>query len=170
MNEHKVILFDADVISHFIKGNQLAILPLIFPNCICILDRVKAELIIRPKFDHIVEKFIKDFNIKQEIFPHEDLDVLFEYSSLIAYGLGDGESSILSMARFKGYEVASSNLSDVSKYCKDNKITNYCTMDILKFAHEKRILTETDINNTIRLIKEKGSKLPVNSITEYIQK
>ena len=40
----RIILIDADVLSHFISGGQLPLLPKIFPFTIKILDKVYAEL------------------------------------------------------------------------------------------------------------------------------
>lgn len=45
----RLILIDADVISHFISANEIITLPTIFPYRITILDKVYAELQLFPK-------------------------------------------------------------------------------------------------------------------------
>jgi len=51
------ILLDADVVSHFIKGGQLLILPIVYPNRLVVLNTVKKEL-----------KNIKNVRFKAHVF------------------------------------------------------------------------------------------------------
>lgn len=44
------IILDTDVISHFIKGEQIALLPRIFPHALVVLDIVLRELSRHPRF------------------------------------------------------------------------------------------------------------------------
>ena len=43
------------------------------------------------------------------------------------------------------------------------------TMDVLSEGLNKRILTEEDCDAFIKRVKEKGSKLPVNKISEFME-
>jgi hypothetical protein len=48
-NRSRIILIDADVVSHFITAGAILYLPVIFPNKIKVLDKVYAELERFPK-------------------------------------------------------------------------------------------------------------------------
>lgn len=65
----KLILLDADVISHFISGGQFALLPSIFKNKKVLLDIVANELKASKKFktyiaNTIATGFIKEINFQ----------------------------------------------------------------------------------------------------------
>ena len=96
-NPDKKILPDADVISHFIKGDQLNSLPQIFPNKLLILDIVKKEICNRRGWDQVIQQFIDNTDVQEVDFPHE-IEFLKEYAHLISTGghaLGKGESACL---------------------------------------------------------------------------
>ena len=139
------ILLDADVVSHFIKGDQLLILPILYPNQLVVLNTVKKELknIKNVSFKTQVDNFLKIKGVEHKDFP-EDFEVIKEYARLKKeLFLGEGESACLAFARFdENCIVASSNLSDIEKYCRKNNIRYLATMDILLAACKKGILTE----------------------------
>jgi len=128
------ILLDADVISHFIKGGQHLILPRLYPNQLVILNIVKKELknSKNVSFKTQVDNFLKIKGVEQKDFP-EDFKVKKEYARLQKeLRLHEGESACLAFARFnENYIVASSNLSDIVEYCRENSIIYLPTMDIL---------------------------------------
>ena len=168
------ILLDADVVSHFIKGGQLLILPILYPNQLVVLNTVKKELknIKNVRFKTQVDNFLKIKGVKQKDFPKDfpkDFKIIKEYAKLKKeLFLDEGESACLAFARFdENYIVASSNLSDIEKYCRKNNIRYLATMDILLAACKKGILTEDECNSFIAEVKNKGSKLPCNTIEEY---
>ncbi|MCK5764221.1 MAG: hypothetical protein KAH05_08880, partial [Clostridiales bacterium] len=161
------ILLDADVVSHFIKGGQLLILPKLYPNQLVILNKVKKELknIKNVRFKTQVDNFLRISGVEQKDFP-EDFKVIKEYARLKKeLSLGEGESACLAFARFdEKYMVASSNLSDIEEYCRENNIIYLPTMDILVAAYNKGMLTKDECNNFITTAKNKGSRLPCNTI------
>lgn len=97
-----------------------------------------------------------------------DLKIIREYA-VLKKSLGDGESACLAVAKFQKQYVASSNLKDIKEYCEENSIVYLTTMDILYTALEKGILSEIECNKFINDVKAKGSKLPVNTMAEYMK-
>jgi hypothetical protein len=167
IDESKIILLDADVIIHFIKGDRLAILTEIFPNRYGILDFVFNE-VFKGNLRTQVENMLRYKRITEVPFD-ESLEVKKEFASLKKrYGLG--ESACMAYCKFHKEVFASSNLADIKPYCKANGIQYITTMDLLAEAFKKRMLTEGDCDNFIKLVKSKGSKLPVNSIQEFLRR
>jgi hypothetical protein len=95
--------------------------------------------------------------------------VTIEYARLIKF-FGKGESACMAYCRFNKEILASSNLKDITKYCEENGIVYLTTMDFLAEALRTKQLTEQECNDFIKNVKAAGSKLPVNSIDEYIKK
>src|SRR5665647_2041324 len=112
--------------------------------------------------------FIKTENIQEIGFPDSDMDIVFEYGRLIRDGLGDGESACLAFARYRKTYISSSNLKDVLNYCKTNGIKNIPTMEVLREALAKNILTENEIDMFIGKCISKGERLPAKNWGEYI--
>jgi heterodisulfide reductase subunit A-like polyferredoxin len=170
--EEPKILLDADVIRNFISGGAINKLAKIFPNRLCILDIVKNELLRSKSLVQPVNDFITNSKIEEIIFPDDNYEILFEYSKLQSekYGrLGDGESACLAVARFEKKYIASSNLKDIILYCKEHKIKNYPTFEILHEAKIKGIMTEKEIDTFINTAKSKGRKLPYDSYKEFLK-
>ena len=167
IDESKIILLDADVIIHFIKGDRLGILTEIFPNKYGILDLVFNE-VFKGNLRIQVENLIRFKRIIEVPFD-ESLMVKKEFASLKKrYGLG--ESACMAYCKFHKEVFASSNLADIKPYCEANGIQYITTMDLLAEAFKKRMLTEAESDSFISLVKSKGSKLPVNSIQEFLRK
>lgn len=163
----KKILLDSDVIRHFIKGSSLLDLPRIFPDRLLMLKNVKDELCRSKSLQPIVTNFISFCNIEEIDFPHDDARIVKAYAELIKEGRGEGESSIMAVARFLDRIVASSNLKDIKDYCCQHKIEYLTTMDVLVIALKNEIYTEAECDYFIYNVKSKGSKLPVDSMQEY---
>lgn len=161
------ILLDADVVINFIKGDKPDLIAKIYPGRFCLLDRVKAELYKRKETKEEVEKILKTKAIEEIKFPEEDMDILFEYGSLKREGLGDGESACMAIARYKKTYIASSNIKDVHEYCKKHGIKNIPTMEMLREALNKKLISTKAVNEFITKCIEKDSKLPANSWEEY---
>jgi hypothetical protein len=163
----KLILLDADVISHFISGGQFSLLPSIFKNKKVILDIVANELRASKKFKTYIENTIATGFIREINF-QEDKQITMEYARLIK-SFGKGESACMAYCKFNKDILASSNLKDILKYCEENRITYLTTMDILAEALNAKQLTEQECNDFIKNVKAVGSKLPVDTIAEYLK-
>lgn len=84
---------------------------------------------------------------------------LREYAMLKAK-FGTGESACMAYCRYNKDIIGSSNLKDISEYCKRHNIEYYTTIDFLRLAIEKGIITNLEANDFIAKVKNKGSKLP----------
>ena len=161
------ILLDADVVIHFVKGGQISLLPTIFEEEKVILDKVLEELQQYKELKQYYENLVS-FGLIKEISFSKDIKVLQEYSKL-RKKFGKGESACMAYCKFNNDVLASSNLKDIKDYCIENNIEYITTMDFLKEAYEKNLLTETECDFFIYNVKSKGSKLPCDSISEYIE-
>jgi len=162
------ILIDADVIRHFIEGGKLHDIIKIFSNRIVLVDIVRNELFRSKRIKPIVETFITTCKI-EEVKLEDNFDAVAEYVKLLTFA-GDGEAACMALAKVENKYIASSNLKDIAKYCKDNGIKVYTTMDFLYEGMMNRLYTETECDKFISDVLASGSKLPVNSIEEYVKK
>lgn len=161
------IVVDSDVLIHFAKGGILSLLPSIFPEYQYIIlsnvyDEVKS---LHTQLDNQM-RFLK--NISLETFMPTG-EMLIEYAKL-SDTFGDGESACMAYCRFTQNVLGSSNLHDISDYCKENRITYLTTIDFLYYAYIRRKMTKEDCDAFIKEVIEKGSKLPLIDISTYVCK
>lgn len=166
-NSDALILLDSDVIRHFIHGGMLDKLAGIFPERFVILDKVKNELCRSAKIKPFVEAFIRDYNIAEMTFP-TDMTIIMEYAYL-SRNFGEGESACMAVAKHLHHFIASSNLRDIERFCRDNNITYLTTMDILHKAFEDKYFTKAECDHFIKEVILNGSKLPYFTMEEYIR-
>ncbi|ADR23134.1 hypothetical protein MATR_30170 [Marivirga tractuosa] len=168
MKSKKIILIDADVVSHFITGGAITLLPTIFKNKIKILDKVYDELSKFRNKKAEVDNLLRFKLIEKIDFPEENHEIRKEYMHIKKVMFkGDGEAACLAVVRKTKDILASSNLRDIASYCKMHELDYLTTMDFLCEAKTKNIMSETDCDNFIKRVKDAGSKLPVNSMKDY---
>lgn len=170
-NNEKKILLDADVISHFIKGDLLFKLPEIYPSRLIVLNIVNEEILKRKRWNTIINRFLEESDVQLINFPQEN-EYLSEYAHLTStrgYALGRGESACMVYCRFNNDILASSNLKDIFRYCDFHKIEYITTKDILVEGYNKGIVNEEECNDFIGKIKEKGSKFPYDSFRQVLE-
>lgn len=167
-NDTTKILIDADVIIHFIEGEQLDSIPLIFPDRIVFVDKVLEELFSFPKYKVKAYNFYSSNNYER-IEIDNNLEYIIEYAQLIK-SVGKGEAACMAIAKTDKNYIASSNLSDIKEYCNKHGIKIITTMDFLWEAMNLKILTDVECNEFIGKVKAAGSKLPVDTIEEYVKK
>ena len=158
------IVLDADVLIHFQKAGYLSLLPDIFPEYDCIVLSIVYEEIssIRKQLDMQIQ-MLK--NIALETFSPKS-EMAREYAKLSSR-FGRGESACMAYCRFTSNVLGSSNLRDISNYCKDNGITYLTTLDFLYYAFVRKKLTKEQCDTFIKDVNEKGSKLPFTDIATY---
>lgn len=142
--QHKIILLDCDVISHFIVNAVLNDLPQILsPNQCVVLDYVYNELARIPKRFAFLHNLIENNEIIKIDFP-DDLAINKEFARIKSQNplIGDGERACMAFARFNESVIASSNFRDIAPYCKQNNILYLGTLDILSVAVSKGIYDE----------------------------
>lgn len=164
----KIILIDADVLSHFIIGGQITLLPTIFSYPIKILDKVYAEISRMPGRKTEVDNLLRFKLMEQIPFPEDNQEIKKEYHYIKnRLFKGDGESACLAVVRHSKDILASSNLKDIASYCKMHQITYLTTMDFLCRAFQNKLLTEKDCDTFIQKVLQAGSRLPVRKWEEY---
>ena len=165
----KFILIDADVISHFVTGGLITLLPKIFPYPIKILDKVYSEISRMPGRKSDVDNLL-NFKLMELIpFPEEDLIIKKEYLHIKKLMFkGDGEAACLAVVRYSDHILASSNLKDIASYCKMHQINYLTTMDFLCKAVQDKLLTENDCDAFIQKVVQAGSRLAVKKWSEHM--
>ena len=167
-SKKRYILLDADVVIHFYKGGRLIDLKKIFPkNEKIILDIVNQELSKKHSFKQIASNLIT-YGIAKEVSINDNLKIYQEFARL-KKTLGEGESACMAYCRYNDDILASSNLRDIKIYCEEHNIEYYTTMDFLYEAFQKEIFTEAECDEFIYNVKSQNSKLPVDTISEYIE-
>ena len=164
----RIILIDADVVSHFIIAGSITKLTTIFSYKIKILDKVYRELERFPKRKIEVDNLLNFRLIEMIPFPEDRSDIKKEYY-YIKKNLfkGDGEAACLAYVRFSKDIIASSNLKDIRHYCELHSLNYLTTMDFLCEAVKKGVMDEDECDAFIgKVILAKG-KLPVNKLKDY---
>ena len=163
----KIILIDADVISHFIACSEIIYLPKILePHKIVILENVYSEVARIHSRKTILDNLLATVrNIRKEPFPITNLDIKKEYALIKKNHplIGDGERACMAVAKYTKNVVASSNFRDIVPYCQANKILYLGTLDILTVALNKGIFDSDRCNlfiDTAR--KKKNAKFPAH--------
>jgi len=168
---NRIILVDADVVSHFITAGESENIHLIFPfNPIHLLDKVHAELQNwkNANVGFIVSDLLKKKRIILIDFPEDNEEIKKEYFWIKKMQFkGDGESACLAIARYNKNILASSNLKDIKNYCVMHKINYLTTMDFLCAALATGIFTELRCDAFLNTVLNAGGKLPVKRIREY---
>jgi len=164
----RIILIDADVVSHFITGGQIMLLPNIFSYSVKILDKVYAELSQFPNKKTEVDNLINFKLFEIMPFPEDDIDIRKEYLHIKKLMFkGDGEAACLAVVRKSNDILASSNLKDIAHYCELHNIDYLTTMDFLCQALNSGKLTVQQCDEFISRVKASGSKLPVARMGDY---
>ncbi len=162
----KKIILDADVIIHFSKGEAIGLLPRIFPNKMLVPNIVYHEALSQKykiEIDNLFNyKLIEELEIKAE------LNVYKEFRRLQNSGLGKGESACLAYCRFHDDVIGSSNLKDICRYCEEHGIGYLTTMDFLAEALHTGKMDEAECDFFIYNVKLKGSKLPFDTIQQFL--
>ena len=166
--DERIILIDADVVSHFISAGEMISIKAIFDIEVYILNKVYDELQKFPKRKLEVDNLLTLGIVKLLPFPEESEQIKKEYT-YIKKNLfkGDGEAASLSVARFTNNILASSNLKDIAEYCKMHKIDYLTTMDFLCEAFKKGLFDISRCNSFITKVLNARSKLPVTKMEDY---
>lgn len=164
MNNKVKIVLDADVLIHFQKAGFLSLLPEIFPEYdYIVLNIVYQELrSIQKQLDKQIQLLGK---ISLVTFT-PNMEMAQEYA-ILSKKFGRGESACMAYCRFTYNVLGSSNLRDISQYCKGNNITYLTTIDFLYYAYVRKKMTSEECNTFIKEVNAKGSKLPMIDISTY---
>lgn len=162
----KVIL-DSDVIIHFIKGGCLNLLPKILPMYSFVILDIVYDNELAASHRVIIEntvKFLKSIVIEKWDIQKNERQ---EFMTLVKkYGLGESASMVY--CKYRNNVLASSNLKDIIKFCEENQITWFTTMDFLYQAMVNHVMTENECDDFIAEVISKGSKLPVKRMRDFV--
>lgn len=174
IKNEKIILLDADVISHFISCSEIIYLPKILePHRIVILENVYSEVSRIHSRKTVLDNLLASArNISKQPFPISNIDIKKEYALIRKKNplIGDGERACMAVAKYTENVIASSNFRDIIPYCKENSIYYLGTLDILTIALNKGIFDIERCNLFIETARSKNNaKFPtyVKEITEY---
>lgn len=162
------IVLDTDVIIHFAKGEMLATLPSILPECqFVVLDIVKSEL-KRPLLTQLETQMQLLGNIQEVAFGDtpEERREYFRLTSR-SVGLGRGESACMVYCLYHYDVVGSSNLRDIKEYCRQNGIAYLTTCDFLWYAWKRGMMTVDEIDMFVEKVTSAESKLPEDFDVEH---
>ncbi|MDX9883240.1 MAG: hypothetical protein RBS73_14350 [Prolixibacteraceae bacterium] len=164
IDPNKKIILDADVVIHFLRGNQIGILHQIYPNILYMPDVVFEETFHgkdKTAVDNLFRfGFVKALEIKS------DKRIIKEYHQL-RKKFGKGESACMAYCRYSKDVIGSSNLTDILVYCEEHDIVYLTTLDFIIEAFRKKLLTEEECDYFLYLADPKN-KIPYHSIAEYI--
>ncbi|MCT3702484.1 hypothetical protein HZQ89_08660 [Elizabethkingia anophelis] len=167
--QKKIILIDADVVSHFIKGGEILSMCSIFDNNIKVLDKVYSELERFPQRRIEVDNLINLKILELLPFPEENQEIVKEYFYIKnKLFKGDGESACMAYARYTDNIIASSNLKDIKRYCNLHAVQYFTTMDFLCEALRKGIFDLNRCNSFIAKVKADNGKLPVTRMEDHV--
>lgn len=167
-NSERIILIDADVVSHFIYAGEIISLPTIFKNKIYILNQVYDELKRFPRRKVEVDNLLNFKLLTLMEFPEDNVEIKKEYAHIKKLMLkGDGESACMAVAKFNKNILASSNLKDIGNYCKMHAIDYLTTMDFLCEAYRKKLYDLKRCNDFITMVRAAGNKLPVLRFEDF---
>lgn len=169
----KILVFDADVLIHFMQAGCFSDLKRIYPdNKKVVLQKVYDELQVYSKSKTMLDSAIHSFKfIEIADFPLS-AEMMNEFAHLTSplMDMGKGESACMSYCRFTDDVIVSSNLRDVGEYCKRHTIELLTTMDLVSWALENSLWTEDDCNTFIKIVKKSGGRLPFDTVGEYMKR
>jgi len=163
----KTILLDADVVSHFITGGAMYLLPNIFKYETVILDKVYNELQNFRRKQKEVDNLVSQKLIRIIDFPESNNGIKLEYFRLLQELIGDGEAACMAVARYSKNIIGSSNLRDIKIYCEEHEIVYLTTIDFLCQALKTNKMDLEACNTFIRKVLGAGSRLPVSNMDRY---
>jgi len=172
ISEEKLLVFDADVLIHFIQSGCFSDLKRVYPkNKKIILQKVYEELQILKNSKLMLDSAIYTFKfLHLAEFPLSN-EMMKEFAHLTSpiMDMGKGESACMSYCKFTDNVVVSSNLKDVGNYCRMHQIPVITTLDLVKWLYDHQIWSEYDCNTFINVVIRKGGKLPFKSINTFLK-
>ena len=109
----KIVLLDADVISHFIACGELLFLhKILAPHPIRILDNVYFEVARLPSRKMVLDNLLASVReVERMDFPTADINIKKEFALIKKNNplIGDGERACMAVAKFNKNIIASSN-------------------------------------------------------------
>jgi len=170
----KIVLLDADIISHFITCKEILFLHKILnPHPIAILDNVYKEVARISSRKIILDNLLKSIReVSIMEFPVSNIEIKKEFALIKKNNplIGDGERACMAVAKYNRNIIASSNFRDIVQYCQANNIPFLGTLDILAIALQKGIFDSARCNafiSTARIVNKAKFPSYVKVISDY---
>jgi hypothetical protein len=93
--------------------------------------------------------------------------IVAEHFNFLSNNVGPGESACMSVARFNDNVIGSSNLSDISKYCKDHKISYLTTLDFLFIGVIQNQISEKQFDEAIEKLRNNDYRVPKITFDDF---
>lgn len=168
IEQEKSIVYDADVIIHFISGDRLLDLFKILPNANLILDKVYEELSKNYRTKNTIDNLI-DIKLVKIVTFSSNLTIIKEYAHLTSklMNKGRGESACMAYCVHTKDVIASSNLKDIGSYCRLHAIPYLTTMDFVCCAYETGMWDLGECNDFVKKLISKNHNIPCSSFDEF---
>ena len=162
------IVLDADVIIHFAKGGLLNVLPSILPEYeFVVLDKVMEE-VHKPALTQLQNQMLFLKNIREVKFGMS-VEERREYARLVSQlCLGKGESACMVYCKYNHDVLGSSNLKDITDYCRANDIVYLTTIDFLYFAIKRNLMSIDEAHAFVRQVQANDSHLPTVDFNTFV--
>lgn len=170
IDSSKILVFDADVIIHFITGDRLLDLFNIFSNDCVIIQTVYDELSRNYKTKETLDNLINLGTIKVITLSNK-FEIIKEFAHLTSslMNKGRGESACMAYCKFTKDVIASSNLKDIGRYCELHKIPYLTTFDFIYQAYlTDDSWTMDDCDKFISKLVAKH-RIPFDNLQAYIE-
>lgn len=167
-DSNKAILYDADVIIHFITGDRLLDLFNLYPNKNLILETVYTELAKSPATKITLDNLIALKVLTIIPFP-TNYEIIKEFAHLTSslMNKGRGESACMAYCKHTKDVIASSNLTDIRKYCELHDITYLTTFDFIHCAYVTGKWTISDCESFIARLVQRKHHIPFSSFKDF---
>jgi len=169
----QILVFDADVLIHFMQGEAFSDLRLLFPqNRKIVLDCVYQEVEKYTSSKSMLDSAIHQFKFLELVKFPQTIEMMKEFAHLTSnlMDMGKGESACMSFCKFTKDVLVSSNLRDVGAYCKRHNVDLLTTFDLVHEAFHSEVWDETKCNAFITKVLSKGGKLPYRNLKESLTK
>ena len=167
-----LIYFDTDCLSSFLWVSREYLLIRLYKGKIILSQQVYREITIVPQLKVKVDKFIDSNEFTRCDFQIDSSEAVL-YMQLTKHPekgrkiIGNGEASVISLAKCRDGIVGSNNLKDIREYLDDYNLRHISTAEILNDALNQKLIDIKVGNNIWRDMRNRNIWLPAESFSDY---
>lgn len=170
-----LIYFDTDCLSSFLWVSREYLLIRLYKGKIILSQQVYREITCVHQLKVKVDKFIasNEFALCNFLVGSPEHRLYMELTEHPEEGrkiIGNGEASVISLARCRDGIVGSNNFSDIRVYLDFYHLHNISTADILREALDKGLISDREGNTIWRDMRNRNIRLPEETFSEYLAK
>lgn len=168
------IYFDSDCLSSFLATKSEDILLNLYGNKIVVSSVVYDEMRKVPFLKNALDLYISRKVFQEETFAANS--DTFQIFRLLQKGdashpkIGNGEASVIALAKSKNSTMASNNLKDISYYINYYNLNNLTTADIMFEAYTQKIKTLEELGAVWEKMIKRGQYLPTDTFSQWLKK